>query len=52
MLASREAGSLGVDVLTGGDAQSELAASGVLGLPHVGEFLTRPEEIGIAKDNR
>jgi HAD superfamily hydrolase (TIGR01549 family) len=50
MLASREAGSFGIGVLTGGYAQAELSASGAFRVYRdIGEFLLRLEEVGIAK---
>lgn len=48
MLASREAGSFGIGVLTGGYAREELASSGAFRVYRdVAEFLTRLEEVGI-----
>ena len=48
MLASREAGSLGVGLLTGGYSREELSASGAFRVyQDVAEFLGRLEEIGV-----
>lgn len=48
MLASREAGSLGIGVLTGGYSREELSSSGAFRVYRdIAEFLTRLEEIGV-----